>query len=259
MIKNTTTSICPKCSGRIHTEQVPSGMAKVRTFRTYCIMCAKTIKELEIPDPPMIKPDIKEPPHVIQVAGISLYTDTFAYYNNSLYFLSCVGATHDLARIKQTIQNNNTKFSKIAHIVPRTALEYKQKLTAFNLALTPLINGKVWQQQMPKLGQNQQHIILRAQTPINKSADYSFPVFSVNEEQFSRSLYEQLQRHTEIIAIPQWAKEIHQICINEQWLTTMTCYGNIVARMCRPNPYILQQLIQEAVQGQQLPLFLDEF
>lgn len=197
---------------------------------------------------------MKDTPHVIQAAGVSLYTDTFAYHNNSLYFLSCIGSTHDLTRLKQTIQSNNNKFPKIAHIVPRNTLKYDRPLTEFNLALTPLINSKIWQQQLPKLGPNQQHIIIRTQTPIRKNINYSFPIFAANEQTFSKSLYEQLQRHTEIIAIPQWATEIHKICIDEQWLSPMTSYGNIVASICNPNPHILQQLIQDAIRAKQLPI-----
>ena len=249
---------CPKCQGNVVTQKMPSSAPNAVAYRVYCIMCATTFREIDVPITPMTKPTIKDPPHVIQVAGISLYTDTFAYQNSSLYFISCVGSADDLARVKQTIQVDNSKFSKIAHIVPRTSLEYERKLTAFNLALTPLINGKLWQQQMPKMGQNQQHLIIRAQTPISKVKGYPFPVFAASEEEFPRNLYEQLQRHTEIIAIPQWAKEIHKICVDEQWLSPMTTYGNVVARMCRPNQIILQQILQEAVQGQQLPLFLPD-
>lgn len=249
---------CPKCKGNIVTQKVPSSTPNAVTYRVFCIMCSTTFREIDVPTTPMTKPTIKDPPHVIQVAGISLYTDTFAYHNNSLYFLSCVGSADDLARVKQTVHADNSKFSKMAHIVPRTALEYERKLTAFNLALTPLINGKLWQQQMPKMGNNQQHLIMRSQTPINKVKNYAFPVFAATEEDFSQNLYEQLQRHTEIIAIPEWAKEIHKICVDEHWLTPMVTYGNIVARMCKPNQIILQQIIQEAVQGQQLPLFMSD-
>lgn len=256
---NTNIKECPKCGGNVVKRRVPSHTFTIKTIIKICVQCAKIIDEIEIPDPPKMKEKviITHPPHVLQVAGIALYTDTFAYHNNSLYFVSCVGATHDLARLKQTIQSDNTKFSKIAHIVPRNGLKYTQRVTAFNLSLAPLIDGKVIQQQMPKLGPNKQHLVIRAKTKIDKNADYPFPIFAADEKQFSKNLYEQLQRHTDIIAIPQWASEIHKICIDESYLRSMSTYGNVIARVCTPQQHILQQLLQEAVQGQQLPLPLE--
>ena len=249
---------CPKCNGNIVYQKMPSTLANKKCIRIFCILCSKTLKEVDIPTPPMTKPKLTEPPHVLQIAGISLYTDTFAYHNNNLYFISCVGTTDDISRVKQTIQHDNSKYSKVAHIVPRAALNYDRELTAFNLAITPLINGKIWQQQTPKIGSNHQHLIIRAHTPIKKIKNYAFPVFAANEQTFSNNLYEQIQRHTDIIAISEWAREIHKMCVDYNWLVPMTTYGNITARMCKPNPIRLQQLIQDALEENQLPLFLDK-